>query len=291
MEFETPEYLSAGVSSRRLPKPVVHFLRRVVNRLAGFTKFNASYHPVVANGLPDNVAESFLKQINVAVEINRHGLERIPRTGALIVVANHPFGMVDGLILNAVMIAVRRDYKCLAFYELGRIPGFSRTQFLVDPIKRRKRRRNLSAWHAVFKWLKSGGAFAIFPAGRASRFSLRHWRVTDLAWSRHAAALAIRSGAPVLPVYFPGRNGVLFQLVGLIYGELQNFMLIPVFNRMHGRRFRVVIGELIRPEQLRALDSEQQTIDYLRECTYALARGAEALQYDQFTGAGRSTIS
>jgi hypothetical protein len=94
-----------------------------------------------------------------------------------------------------------------------------------------------------------------------------------------------------LPVYFPGFNGILFQLVGVVYGELQNFFLIPVFNRMHGRCFKVSIGEVIQADELRALDSDQKVIDYLRDRTYALAASAESEQYVQFTGAGRSTIS
>ncbi|MGH7855133.1 MAG: 1-acyl-sn-glycerol-3-phosphate acyltransferase [Candidatus Binatia bacterium] len=286
-----PEYLSAGVSSRRLPQPLIKALRRMVNRLAGFTRFNATYSGVIADGIPDNLAECFLNHIAVKVEINRGGLDRIPRAGPLIVVANHPFGMIDGLMLNAVVTAVRSDYKCLAAYEIGKIPGLSRTQFVVDPMKSRKRRMNLAAWHGVFKWVKDGRVFAIFPAGRASRFSFRHRRVTDIAWSRHVATLARRTGVPVLPVYFPGSNGVLFQLVGLIYGDLQNFLLIPVFNRMHGRRFKVLIGEVIEPDVLRAMDSDQQVIDYLRDCTYALAPGVESAQYVQLTGAGSSTIS
>jgi len=288
---DPPEYLSAGVSSRRLPQPLIKFLRRIVNRLAGFTKFNATYAGVIAEGIPDNLAECFLKHIAVEVEINRGGLERIPRAGPLIVVANHPFGMVDGLMLNAVMTSIRPDYKCLALYELGKIPGFGRTQFVVDPMKGRKRRINLAAWHAVFKWVKGGGVFAIFPAGRASRFSFRHRRVTDISWSRHAAALAKRTGAPVLPVYFPGRNGILFQIIGLIYGELQNFLLIPIFNRMHGRRFKVLIGDVIQPDELRAIDSDQQVIDYFRDRTYGLAARVESAQYVQLPGAGSSTIS
>jgi putative hemolysin len=291
MKHQPPEYLSAGVSSRRLPQPLIKALRRIVNRLAGFTKFNATYAGVIAGGIPDNLAECFLNHIAVGVEINRGGLERIPRAGPLVVVANHPFGMIDGLMLNAVVTSVRPDYKCLAAYELGKIPGLSRTQFVVDPLKSRKRRMNLGAWHGVFKWVRAGGVFAIFPAGRASRFSFRHGRVTDVAWSRHVATLVRRTGVPVLPVYFPGSNGILFQLVGVVYGELQNFLLIPVFNRMHGRRFKVSIGKVIQADELRALDSDQKVIDYLRDRTYALAASAESAQYVQFIGVDRSTIS
>jgi putative hemolysin len=291
MKAKTPEYLRSGASSRHLPKPVNDFLRRIVNRLAGFTTFNATYQSVIANGIPDNIAACFLQHIGVTVEINRNGLERVPRTGPLIVVANHPFGIIDGMMLNAVMTSIRDDYKVLAIYEFGKIPGFSRSLFSVDPMKSRKRQRNLSAWLAVFKWLKGGGSFGIFPAGQASRFSFRHRRVTDIAWSHHAATLAKRTGAPVLPVYFPGRNGLLFQLIGIIHGELQTFLLIPTFNRMHGRRLKMVVGEVIEPQEICALGSDAQAIEFLRERTYALARGADSADYVQFIGAGRSTIS
>jgi putative hemolysin len=224
---EFPEYLSAGVSSRRLPQPLIKALRRIVNRLAGFTRFNATYAPVVADGIPDNLAESFLNHIDVEVDINREGLARIPSAGPLVIVSNHPFGVIEGFILNAVIRRVRRDYKFLAAYKLARIPGLAQFQFVVDPLKQsRKRRINPAAWHNVFKWVRRGRAFVVFPAGRVSRFNFRRRRITDVAWSPHVAALVRRTGAPVLPVYFPGSNGIFFQLIGLIYGELQNFLLV-----------------------------------------------------------------
>ena len=286
-----PEYLSVGVRSRRWPQFLIRAVRRMGNRLGGFNKFNATYAGVIADGIPDNLAESILKHIGVTIEIDRNGLERIPRAGPLVVVANHPFGMIDGMMLNAIFTSVRPDYRCLALYELGKLPGFERNQIFVNPMKGRKRRMNLAAWHSVFKWVKGGGLFAIFPAGRASRFSFRERCVTDIPWSPHVATLVRRLEVPVLPVYFPGRNGIFFQLVGCIYGELQNGLLIRVFNRMNGKRFRVLIGEVIPFEELRALDSEQKVLDYLRERTYALAGRGESVSYVQFEGAGRSTIS
>jgi putative hemolysin len=292
MKHPPPEYLSAGVSSRRLPQPLIKALRRIVNRLAGFTRFNAAYAPVVANGIPDNLAESFLDHIRVGVDINDEGLARIPSEGPLVVVSNHPFGVIEGFILNAVIRRVRPDYKFLAAYKLARIPGLAQFQFVVDPLKQsRKRRINPAAWHNVFKWVRRGGAFVVFPAGRVSRFNFRRRRITDVAWSPHVAALVRRTGAPVLPVYFPGSNGIFFQLIGLIYGELQNFLLVSELNKMHGRRFQLRIGEVIGPDGWAVFDSDRKLIDYLRERTYALADGAGSADYVQIIGAGKSTIS
>ena len=148
-----PEYLTVGIRSRRWPQPLIKALRRLFNELSGFNKFNATYAGVIAHGIPDNLAESILKYIGVTIEINRNGLERIPRTGPLVVVANHPFGMIDGMMLNAIFTAVRPDYRCLALYELGKLPGFERNQIFVNPLKGRKRRMNHSAWHTVFRWV------------------------------------------------------------------------------------------------------------------------------------------
>lgn len=83
---------------------------------------------MVANGIPDNLAESFLNHIGVIIEINKEGLARIPSEGPLIVVANHPFGVIEGFILNAVICYVRRDYKFLGAYKLSRIPGIGQFQ-------------------------------------------------------------------------------------------------------------------------------------------------------------------
>jgi putative hemolysin len=287
-----PEYLSVKIPSRRLPLPLVTAVRRGVNWLLGFSEFNATYAPVIANGIPDNLAESFLDHIRVSVDVDDEAKARIPRTGPFVAVANHPFGMIEGLILNAVFSSVRHDYKFLAAYKLGQIPGFDRSQIFVDPLKqRRKRRMNQNAWHAVFKWVWEGGAFVVFPAGRVSRFSFRDWRVSDRPWSRHVGTLVRRTGAPVLPIYFSGANGLLFQLAGLIHGNLQNFLLIRQFNRMHGRRFKILIGELIQPDEIAAMGSDQGVINLLRNRTYALASGVGSVSSGHSVGAGKSTIS
>ena len=291
-QAEHPEYLSIKISARNLPRPVAEAARRMVNWLAGFSRFNATYAPVIAGGIPDNLGESFLGHIGARVEIIEGGLARIPRTGPVIIVANHPFGVIEGLILNAIVCSVRPDYKCLAAHLLAKLPGLDRNQFVVEPSgKGGKRSMNVAAWHRVFKWLRQGGVFAVFPAGRASHFSWRRRAVTDSPWSRHVGKLVRRSGAPVLPIYFPGRNGLFFQLTGLIHRDLQNTRLIPEFNKMRGRRFRVVIGELIPPDEFAGLDDDQRLIDFLRGRTYALAARLESAEYVQFIGAGKSTIS
>jgi putative hemolysin len=267
-----PEYLSVKLSNRYLPERAVTALRGTLNRLLGFSRFNATYAPVIANGIPDNLAESFLAHIHATDDIGAEAKARIPRSGPLVVIANHPFGFIEGMILNALIHSVRQDYKFLAAYKLGQIPGLRQFQFVVDPLKdRRKRRMNQATWHSVFKWVREGGAFVVFPAGRVACFSFRHRRITDPPWSRHVGALVRRTGAPVLPVYFPGANGLSFQLAGLIHGNLQNFLLIRQLNKMHGRRFKVLIGDLIQPAELAAMESDQQVIDHLRQRTHALA--------------------
>ena len=287
-----PEYLSVKLSRGRLPQPLVTAVCRALNRLVGFSRFNATYAPVIANGIPDNLAERFLDQIDASIEIDEGAAARIPRAGPLVVIANHPFGFIEGLILNCIIHPVRQDFKFLTAYKLSQVPGLGQFLLSVDPLKqKRKRRMNQTAWHNVFKWVREGGVFIVFPAGRVARFSFRPWGITDLPWSRHVGALVRRTGAPVLPVYFPGANGILFQLAGLIHGNLQNFLLIRQFNKMHGRQFKVLIGELIQPGEFATMDSDQQLIQYLRKRTYALAAGVDSVSSDQMAASGKSTIS
>jgi putative hemolysin len=272
---KAPEYLRVPASN--------DFFRSIVNSLAGFTKFNSIYAEVIGDGIPDNLGKRFLSHCGAQVEINKDGLARIPRTGPLIIVANHPFGVVEGFILQAMVCSVRPDYKCLAAHMLAKLPGLIKYQFMVDPLKKsRKKNMNVAAWHGVFKWLRSGGVFAVFPAGAPSTFSLRQRAVTDPPWNLHIAALVRRSGAPVLPIYFPGRNSLFFQSIGLIYPGLQHTRLVLEFNKMRARRFKVLIGDLIKPDELAKCDNDQQLIDSLRARTYALASRIESADYVQF---------
>ena len=143
-------------------------------------------------------------------------------------VANHPFGFIEGIALDAMLLRRRRDVTMMSIYVFGTIPELYERYTFVDPASsRRKRKLNPRGLRQSFQWLARGGTLGVFPAGRLARFQWRRMRIADQPWSPHIAAIARRTKTPVLPVYFHGRSNWFFQLIGALSPRLQTFADFP----------------------------------------------------------------
>lgn len=256
------------------PNSLLRFLwpvaRPVLERALAFTELNQTYLRTVqfpAGSFFDRALDA----LRVTYGIHPVSAPRIPSTGPLIVVANHPFGGVEGLILPAVLSAVRTDFRILGNYLLTRIPGIREFLITVDPFQSAaSRARNVAPLREAFRWLDGGGALIVFPAGEVSHFQFREGCVTDPPWSPTIARLARRTGASVLPVFFEGRNRTLFQLAGLIHPRIRTLMLPRELLNKAGRMIRVRLGPVLSPHRLERFSSDADLNDYLRLRTYLL---------------------
>ncbi len=155
-----------------------------------------------------------LDALDITINLSVEDARRIPATGALVAVANHPFGGVDGLVLASLLARTRPDVRLLGNALLARIPELRRASFFVDPFGRSSATAaNAAAMRAALQWVAGGGALAMFPAGEVSHVPSGDG-VVDPEWSPSVARLATRAGATVLPVYFHGRNSRLFHAAG-----------------------------------------------------------------------------
>jgi len=198
-------------------------------------------------------------------------MQRIPETGPVVFVGNHPFGGVEGIVLGALLGSRRPDVRILANYFLGRMAALRDVFLLVDPFKTHgAERRNLSPMRDALRWLDKGGALVVFPAGEVSHINPRNGRIEDPPWSPAAARLARRAGCPVVPVYFPGRNRIRFQLLGLIHPRLRTIMLAREMIARRGTTVEARIGTPIPHRQLAAYANDDERTGYLRSRTYIL---------------------
>ena len=259
------EIVSLKVKSKRLPKGVADWLRRCFNRILGIERFNAIYRQLPAYK-DKEIGRAFFDALDIKVEMDGTPVSEFPRNGPLILVANHPHGIVDGLAVDIILGPNWPDGQLMAVYVLGDVPEFRRRLILVDPQKRKSRRRvNLQGWREAYGLLRHGGELATFPAGAVSRF---HWRglcVRDREWSPDIAGLARRTGASVIPAFIHGRNSWLFQISGLVSERLQNLLIFGEFPKMRGKTFRVTLGKLVPAEILAAMPSDQAASRFLRQ--------------------------
>lgn len=191
-----------------------------------------------------------LGALGISIDV-RGDLAGVPESGPLVVVANHPFGAVDGLLLSSIVGRRRADVRCLATRVLERIPEARREMFLVDIDGGPQAAvRNHRPMRAALSWVRSGGALCLFPAGVVSHSTLTRWTPREGAWHPSTARLVQASGATVVPCFIEGANSATFQALGLVHPTLRTAWLVRELLRLRGRTLRVHVGRAIAGQDL-----------------------------------------
>jgi len=218
-----------------------------------------------------NFFRAVLQVLEVDYALSDEDRDRIPTSGPLVIVANHPFGGLEGIILGDLMMAMRPDVRVLGNFLLQQIPELRDCVIPVDPFGRRDAiRTNARALRESIRWLRGGGALVTFPAGEVSHLKLRRRQLTDPPWSRHVAAMIRHSQATVLPIFFPGRNSALFQALGLLHPRLRTVLLPHELMKKSTHTLKVYVGRPMPWRRLSGFEDDESLTRYLRFNTYFL---------------------
>ena len=228
-------------------------------------------------GLPKGLTapefiDALLAAMEVGIRASSDELARIPKTGPVVVVANHPFGGLEGLVLAKMLLTVRPDAKIMANSLLARVPELRDLLIGVNPFGGPVATGdNARPLRECLTTLKQGGLLAIFPAGAVSSPRLVNGRidVADAHWSATVARLVRKTQATVVPVRFAGRNSHLFQTLGLLHPALRTLLLPREFVNKQGTTVEARIGSPTPYERLARLagndkDPDGRIMRYLR---------------------------
>ena len=264
----------ASIKSRLGIKFVPKFLCNLLDYLLGFTAINQLYRNAVNYIIEKKKItffEAVLRKLDVQMEVLPEDLAKIPRDGPLLVVANHPFGGIDGLALGSLLSKTRPDFKLLVNQELGVFNAMTPWLFQVDILGGESAKsKNLKSMVECSRFLRDGKCLGIFPAGEVSSLHLPTRKIIDPSWSDHPTSLARRNNATVLPVCFKGKNGWLFQTLGLIHPRLRTLLLARELVNKRGKDLKMRIGEPISPQKICSFQNVSDATDYLRVCVEAL---------------------
>src|SRR5579862_722707 len=217
------------------------------------------------------IAEHPLALLNVHPKVSPRDLALIPRQGPVVVVANHPFGLIEGAILGSLLLSVRPDVRIMANNLLSAMPEATEMCIFVDPFGGEgAARANRKGLKDAIAWMKQGGLLTVFPAGEVSHLNLKERTITDPAWNHSVARLIRITGATVLPMYLVGANSALFQLLGCLHPRVRTALLPHEFFNKHNRNIEVRVGSPIPPAKIRAYQDDVALIRYLRHRTYLL---------------------
>ncbi|MBM3786679.1 MAG: lysophospholipid acyltransferase family protein [Acidobacteria bacterium] len=194
-------------------------------------------------------------------------LDAIPAAGPLVVVANHPFGIIEGPILGALLDTVRNDVLFITNSLLAELPELRPRIIAVDPFGSAEA-RNTGPVRRAITHLQNGGALVVFPAGEVSAMRAPLGQISDAEWNPMAARLALRANAKVLPVYFNGRNRAVFQMAGLLHPGLRTLLLPSELLARRRHQIHAVVGDPVSVERFADADGLTRS---LRSKVYALA--------------------
>jgi putative hemolysin len=213
-----------------------------------------------------------IAELRLDLRLNRRPADAIPQSGPLLVVANHPFGVVDGIILCWLVAQVRPDYQIMTHRVLHQAPEVRPRILPVDfSGTDAATRNNLRSRRLARDLLDDGGALLVFPGGGVAAAPKTFGRAVDRPWGTLAAKLALATGAAVLPVFFHGQNSRWFQAASNIHQTLRYALLFHEVRNKIGRRIDVTIGDVIAPARLRALGDRNAVTAFLRQATHDLA--------------------
>ena len=212
-----------------------------------------------------------LANCDIGYECAEDDIKRTPAEGPVLVVANHPFGLVEAVILGAILSRVRGDIKFLANSLLAAVPQLHQLILPVDISGgSAAARANLRSVREAVAWLQDRHALVVFPAGEVASIQFPRLGITDPQWNDSVTRLVQRTGATTLPVFFHGANGPAFHIAGAIHPQLRTLLLPREFLNKQGKRIRVSIGSPIRPDRLFSSEVHRDPTDYLRRRTFLL---------------------
>jgi len=257
--------------SNRLPGPLAnavnHFLQ--IDRLEDLYARARAEHGFVRRLLDD---------LQVQVNVAASDFERIPRSGPVVAVSNHPFGILDGVMLADLLTNARSDVRILTNQLLGELPELARICIFIDPFdrprpeQRQSRSANGLALKQAIRHLRAGGMLLVFPAGEVSHFDLKKRAICDPEWNITATRLIRITGARALPILIRGANGIPFQMLGMVHPILRTAALPAEMLNKRGKSVEIRIGGVIEPSRIEALPDDAEATRYLRLRTELLAR-------------------
>ena len=228
-----------------------------------------------ARGVPSGQAfwRAALDTMGIELTTPQEQLDRIPRSGPVVVVANHPHGMVDGMIFADLIGRVRPDYRILTRSLLTSIDEVAGSYMIPVPFPHEPdaQRKGVEMRARAMEHLQDGGVVALFPSGVVAASENWFGPAVEAEWNVFTAKMIRRSGAEVVPMHFPGQNSRAYQIANRISPILRQGLLLHEIVHACGKPQGPIVGQPIpRAEIDRRADDPRAFMTWLRNHTLNL---------------------
>ncbi len=262
----TSSDVKRGLKLRGFPGDI---LARIVMCLTGLNKINKRYARISHLNGREFIATG-LKDLNISFDLNEKELEYIPQEGPFIVVSNHPFGAIDGIILLHIFSSIRPDLKSLSNFLINTIPNINEFILAVNPfLDRPDLAGSYSGLRSAIECLQGGAPLALFPSGEVST-TYGSTVIRDKEWQPGIIKLIKNANVPVVPVYFHGTNSRFFHWIGKIHPMLRTARLPYELLNKQNKCIKICIGKPISQSEIAEHKDIKELGLYLRSRSYAL---------------------
>lgn len=249
---------------------------RAIERITGQPYLRWLYEDYQNHPPPNETFwDEAIRRLELDIACNDAKLSDWPKTGSLVVVSNHPFGVLDGLVICHLVAKVRTDFRVLTNSVLYRADEIKPFLLPIDFAETKQAlKTNLKSRAEAKAHLMGGGCLVIFPAGGVSTTpTMWSKRAIDTDWKTFTARMISQARAPVAPVFFAGQNSRLFQMASHISMTLRLSLLFKEVHNKIGSEICVRIGDVVPYDALASITDRTVFMQHLRDLTYALGAG------------------
>ncbi len=252
-------------------------LRDLPLQLTGLRTLQRLYRQIPADLGSAAFLDAAIALLNIEYDMPAGGIDHVPRHDPVVVVANHPSGMAEGIVLAKLLLQIRPDVKFLANHQLKLIPELAHL-FLGIKLDTDGVQENIIPLRSAIRWVRKGGLLAVFPAGEVAHRSGPWLRITESPWLPGTAKIIRATGAAVVPVHINARNSELFHWAGLAHSRLRTLLLPRELLQQRGKCMAIRFGTLINAAELHKVGNDGDLARYLQSKTMSLGREQIAIE-------------
>ncbi len=255
--------------------PLKRLVIRAIEQMTGQPRLRAMYMHHRSHPRPgETFWAAAMRYLELDLDLDQGHPDQIPSEGPVVVVANHPFGVLDGIVVSYLVSTVRQDFKVLTNSVLYRAPEIRPYVLPIDfADSREAMQTNIASRAEARRLLKDGGVVVAFPGGTVSTADRPFGRAYDPEWKPFTARLIMEAQATVVPVFFAGQNSHLFQMASQISQTLRLSLLFREVADRIGTTLSLRIGDPIPFADLQHLSDRRNLATHLRTHTYELGAG------------------
>jgi len=252
-----------------IPVPSNTFIKKA---LFSYLRVNRINQILATTGEDDTgivFIESLFERLNINYHVPEKELKHIPKNGPFIIMSNHPYGFLDGLIMMHLFGKNNDNFKVLANFFLKQFKPLSNFFIDLNPFES-KNTMNYRGIRGAYHHLSEGFPIGLFPAGEVATMQKGFKHIEDKPWDASIVRFMINANVPIIPVYFDGANSWKFHLLGKIHPYLRTLTIPSEFFKQENHTVKIRIGQAVSPAELKEFDSAQKAGRYLRASLFGL---------------------